>query len=226
MHETVFFGGIFQRIYKDESLQRERKSFMESVCCISATWGRDNSRALTLNKTRTSPHTSLHQQALARRWQSKQILLFVDQSILTDDLGIAEIDARTHWAGPMTRNRIKFTRRMRRAVLAMLRQFTTGVRHVTVGMIIVVSRRRWQPRFSVLQKLLQIHGEMLKHHAIYCHCWFRKGWELSSWIVPPEIGIVNSICVIQQIIKKMNLKLFWFQRFYFYFSQKQNFLTS
>lgn len=88
--------------------------------------------------------------------------------------------------GVAPRGRVKLAGRVSCAVLvAVLRQFAARVGHVPVRMIVLVRRRRRQTRLTILREILEIHGEVLQHHAIHRHRRLGERRELAYRVVPP-----------------------------------------
>jgi hypothetical protein len=127
---------------------------------------------LTFEQVRARFQTTLHQTALARWRQAKQVhRVLGEDAIFADDLGIAQIDVGQHGRGRLLGARsVKLAGGMRREVLAVLGQFAAGVGHVSVRMIVVVGGRRGQSRLPVLRQILKVQREMLKYHTIHSHC--------------------------------------------------------
>lgn len=99
---------------------------------------------------------------------------FADQPIFSDRLQIGQIRARTNRARLLTGVRVELVRGMSGAKLTVLGQFAARIGHVPVWMIIVIGGRRGQSRFPFLRQFFEIHGEMLKYHAIHSHSRFRE----------------------------------------------------
>lgn len=109
----------FSRSYKEtnDTVARKSDRFYSD---LSATRRRNYRFAgLTFEQVWACLQTALHQTTLGRRWQPKPILqrVLTDDAILSDDLGVIQINAGAYRAGFWSRA-VKLAGWMRRQVLA------------------------------------------------------------------------------------------------------------